>query len=273
MKRALGKGWLVLLAVAGLAACEPTSTAAPPAGTASAGGGAGAEPPPAPPPPAAAVARRWPFADAVTGAESGAVANVAVTPATLMASNYYVVFDASGSMSERQCSGNESKLDVAKRAFAEFADKVPTDANFGLTVFGSRAIEEIVPLGRLDRATVKAAVAGVYAGGRTPLSESIDRAYQALTQQGRRQLGYGEYHLIVVTDGESTDGNPQAVVDRLLNESPVILHTIGFCLGDTHSLNQPGRVLYRQAGNAAELAEGFVSVLAEAPSFDVQSFQ
>lgn len=267
MKRALGKGWLVLLAVAGLAACEPTPTAAPPAGTASAGAGAGAEPPPAPPP--AAAVRRWPFADA----ESGAVANVAFTPATLMASNYYVVFDASGSMSERQCSGNESKLDVAKRAFAEFADKVPTDANFGLIVFGSRAIEEVVPIRQLDRATVKAAVAGVYAGGRTPLAESIDRAYQALTQQGRRQLGYGEYHLVVVTDGESTDGNPQAVVDRLLNESPVILHTIGFCIGDTHSLNQPGRVLYRQAGNAAELAEGFASVLAEAPSFDVKSFQ
>lgn len=245
------------LAAALLAACEP----APPAPAAPAQS--------APPSPPAQPAPRanWPFLKG-----EAAPPGVAFTPATLMAANYYVVFDASGSMNDRQCSGSESKIVVAKRAFAQFVDRLPADVNAGLTVFRGD-IQEFVPLGPLKPDMLKASVNLIEAGGRTPLVESIARAYQALTLQGQRQLGYGEYHLIVVTDGESTDGNPINVVNAMFGQSPVVLHTIGFCIGATHSLNQPGQVLYRNADSPAELADSFASVLAEAPSFDVTAFR
>lgn len=246
---------LTVVAAALLSACGPTPTAPAPSTAAGA--------------PAATPLSEggWPFLNG-----EPAPAGVAFAPATLMAANYYVVFDASGSMKDSQCSGNEAKIAVAKRAFAEFVDRLPADSNVGLSIFAGD-IREFVPLGPIKRDMLKASVARIEAGGRTPLVESMSRAYQALTAQGMRQLGYGEYNLIVVTDGESTDGNPIDVVNRMFGQSPVVLHTIGFCIGNTHSLNQPGRVLYRNADSPAALADSFAAVLAEAPSFDVTAFK
>lgn len=52
----------------------------------------------------------------------------------------------------------------------------------------------------------------------------------------------------------------------------MVLHTIGFCIGEKHSLNQPGRTLYRAADNPEQLRAGLADVLAEAPSFADQKF-
>jgi hypothetical protein len=58
----------------------------------------------------------------------------------------------------------------------------------------------------------------------------------------------------------------------MLAASPITLHTIGFCIGERHVLNQPGRTIYRAANDAAELRAGLQAVLAEAESFSVSSF-
>lgn len=219
--------------------------------------------------PTAQARGRWPFDSAGTEAASRGDFD----PAAAMKRNYYVVFDASGSMSGSKCSGNESKLDVAKRAFVEFSARLPSDANLGLTVFDDGGIREIIPIRVLDREAARQAIAPIRAGGGTPLAESMRAAYGALTIQAQRQLGYGEYHLVVVTDGEASGEDPQKIVNIVLGDSPVVLHTIGFCIGQNHSLNQPGRVVYRSADNPAELAQGLADVLAEAPAFDVKAFK
>ena len=59
----------------------------------------------------------------------------------------------------------------------------------------------------------------------------------------------------------------------MLNESPVVLHTIGFCIGSRHSLNQAGRTIYKAADNPGALQQGLADVLAEAPQFSVQKFK
>lgn len=212
---------------------------------------------------------RWPF-DSI-GAEAGQRGEF--DAAAAMRRNYYFVFDASGSMADRKCSGNETKIDVAKRAFAEFAGKLPADVNFGILVFDGEGIREIVALRPLDRGVAQSALAPVRPAGGTPLAQAIRQAYGQLTKQGQQQLGYGEYHLVVVTDGEATGENPSAVVRAVIESSPVVLHTIGFCIGETHSLNQPGRVVYHSANSPQELAQGLAEVLAEAPSFDVKAFK
>ena len=47
----------------------------------------------------------------------------------LLAKNYYVVLDSSGSMSESKCAEGSTKSAVSKRAFTEFVGVVPVQAN------------------------------------------------------------------------------------------------------------------------------------------------
>jgi len=53
------------------------------------------------------------------------------------ASNYYFLFDMSGSMDEN-CSGKR-KIDGAKEAVTRFMKNVPDDVNIGLMLFGTRS--------------------------------------------------------------------------------------------------------------------------------------
>lgn len=215
----------------------------------------------------APLARNWP---PMTGNPEDKVAG----SRNLFAHNYYVVLDASGSMKDSGCSAGRPKIEVARAALSEFAGRMSADANLGLQVFDDNGIREWLPLDTGNRDRFRQALNGVNAGGGTPLRASIRQAYQQLTAQGAKQLGYGEYHLVVVTDGEANaDQNPDPVVNEIIGNSPVILHTIGFCIGTSHSLNQPGRVLYRAADNPEQLKQGLGEVLAEAPVFNAASFK
>lgn len=192
----------------------------------------------------------------------------------LLASNYFVVLDGSGSMSQRGCSGSNSKMNVAKKSLAEFAKVVHPDANLGLLVFSRHGVEEVLPLGTQNRDNFVNEVRRVIPGGGTPLKTSLEKGYETLTEQSRRQLGYGEYHLVVVTDGEANSGeDPTEIVKTIIQDSPVLVHTIGFCINDRHSLNQPGRTLYKAANNPKALSQGLQAVLAEAPTFTVGEFK
>ena len=198
----------------------------------------------------------------------------AAMSADLFARNYYVVLDASGSMTERGCSGDLPKIDAARVALNAFADSLPSDANLGLQVFDARGVREHLTLGTKNREQFKGVLSKVRAAGGTPLHSAVTQAYTRLELQGARQLGYGEYHLVVVTDGEASEGqDPTAAVKLILDRSPVVLHTIGFCIGEKHSLNQPGRTIYRAADNPNQLRQSLSDVLAEAPKFDVSGFR
>ncbi len=197
--------------------------------------------------------------------------DVAVVP-DLLAVNYYVVLDGSGSMKNAGCSGGKAKLAAAKAVLGDFSRSLPSDVNLGLLAFDSRGVGERVELGSSPDSFVSA-VQRVEAGGSTPLRTAITLAYESLTRRAQQQLGYGEYHLVVVTDGKASNReDPTEVVNRVLAESPVVLHTVGFCIDDDHSLNQRGRTLYRTAQSADELRAGLEQVLAEAPSFTVTRF-
>lgn len=191
----------------------------------------------------------------------------------LTAANYYIVLDGSGSMEESKCSGGLTKMDAAKQAVARFAGQIPDDANIGLAVFDGIGLSERTPLRAGNRADFEKQVRSIIASGGTPLSEAVRLGYDALTIQGLRQLGYGEYHLVMITDGEASDGyEPGRMVDAVLTQSPVVIHTIGFCIGERHSLNQPGRIAYRAADDPAALERGLAAVLAESPDFTITDF-
>jgi Ca-activated chloride channel family protein len=191
----------------------------------------------------------------------------------LLASNIYVVFDGSGSMSESACSGGEAKIVAAKRALFEFVKAVPGNANFGMVAFDRTGTAERAPLSKVNRDQMNAKINSISAGGGTPLSTAIQIAYDSLTQQAKKQLGYGEYHLVIVTDGMADSGKePDKLLGTILKQSPVIVHTIGFCIDRKHALNQPGRTIYNTAQDYESLRQGLKSVLAEAPEFSVSGF-
>lgn len=210
--------------------------------------------------------RRWPFI--------GSGEATALSVKDLLRTNYYVVADGSGSMAGSTCGDGRTKLEVAKDALSMFGQSVPADANLGLAAFDRRGTSERVSLGTGNRDVFAAEIRALGPRGRTPLKTSIELAYEKLTEQARAQLGYGEYHLVVVTDGEADQGEaPNPIVNKVLTESAVIIHTIGFCIDEHHSLNQPGRTRYQAANDYSSLSRGLADVLAEAPEFSAATFE
>jgi Ca-activated chloride channel homolog len=206
----------------------------------------------------------WPGA-ADDGARQEVAGNVG-------AKNFLLIFDGSGSMTEQRCSGSRTKIDVAKEAVIQWAQTVPADANVGLVAFHGKGWSKL-PLVAQNRKDLIKVVQAIQPGGTTPLDDAIAQAYVMLTQQGRKQLGYGEYTIVVVTDGIANSPTAlRAVVNRVLGYSPIVIYTIGFCIGKNHSLNQEGRTIYKTANNPAALRQGLQEVLAEAETFDVSEF-
>lgn len=207
-------------------------------------------------------------------ADKGATA--VVIAENLLARNFYIVFDASGSMNEKACKGGGSKIDVAKPASVEFVQAVRDGDNVGLFVFDGNSASERVPLGtgRQHKDRLIKTIRELHAGNGTPLHDAVTRGYKKLIEQGHRQLGYGEYTLAVITDGEANSGqDPRQIVDHISDFSPVRIRTIGFCIGEKHSLNRPGRTIYTEANDLESLRRGLKQVLAEAPAFDLQQFR
>lgn len=190
-----------------------------------------------------------------------------------LAKNFYVILDGSGSMESTECSGGKNKAEAAKEALKVFAAAVPKDSNLGLLVFDNSGTSERVPLGINNRTHFESALKNMVVGGGTPLGSAINKGLDALQTQARSQLGYGEYNIVVVTDGAANkDDRPDTVVNLLASKTPVVIHTVGFCLGENHALNQPGVTLYKTAMNPSELLTGLEDVLAESESFDVAEF-
>jgi len=183
--------------------------------------------------------------------------------------NFLIVLDGSGSMADSQCSGNLSKIVAAKQAIAAFATKLRPDDNLGLCAFDSKGVTERSPLS-LNRDAFNKALQAVRSDSNTPLGTAVTLGYSKLQKQAQRQLGYGEYYLVVVTDGEADKGNdPRDIVNKIVSQSPVLISTIGFCIGQGHSLNRPGLTMYHDATNLEQLNQGLESVLAESEFSDV----
>jgi hypothetical protein len=67
----------------------------------------------------------------------------------------------------------------------------------------------------------------------------------------------------VATDGEANFGQDPAGIIDATRPTPVMIHTIGFCIGEKHSLNRKGITLYQEATDLTSLRQGLEEVLAE----------
>lgn len=189
--------------------------------------------------------------------------------------NFYFIFDGSGSMRnppEGACAKDskfKTKLQGAKWALKEFMKKVPDDVNLGLYVFDAFGSREVLPLQAHSREAFLKSVDNIMAGGRTPLAEAIGTATEKLIEQYKQQLGYGEYRIIVVTDGIAKQ-IPDAAVDAAKYGMPI--YAIGLCIESDHPLRYYA-VSYRAADNFEDLAKGLEDTLAELPFYDATEFE
>ena len=197
-----------------------------------------------------------------------------------LARNFYFIFDGSGSMRDplgSDCGGDQSfqrKLEGAKWAVAEFLKKVPEDVNLGLYVFDEHHVPpqrncEVVPLASNNMTAFLQAINNVEAGGGTPLSRAIQFGAEVLAQQKAKQLGYGEFRLVVVTDGLADD-IPQAA--EFATEKEIPIYAIGLCIQEDHPLRQYA-VSYRAANSFEDLAKALEATVAETEFYDAKTFE
>ena len=212
----------------------------------------------------AITAQQWPPRDEAQARD----ADLDINPGRV---NLAVVLDMSGSMAESRCAGeHRDKAAAARVAMERWIESVPDDANLGLVTFDADGVDVPVTPGTGNREAFLRAVDTTRPGGGTPLRSSLEEAHDLLAAQGRRQLGYGRYQLIVVTDGAHSSGeDPAPIIETIVTNpaNPVELHTIGFCIDDS-ALRRPGWINYQSANNPAELAQGLSRVLAESTAFE-----
>ena len=191
--------------------------------------------------------------------------------ADVLAPSIYFILDASGSMNDSACGSRDAKIDIAKKAIQEVFATLDSNVRLGLAVFDRSGIREVVAIGNgpENRQSFMDAIQGMRAGGGTPLKSAVKLAYGKINAWAQQQLGYGGYYrLAIVTDGDPDSfEDPREMVDKIFSESPIDIMTIGFCIGNTHALNQPGKTTYLEASDYASLRKGLRTVLAEAPGY------
>ena len=182
-----------------------------------------------------------------------------------------IVVDASRSMWGRM--HGEPKMVVAKEILLDVSYWFPEDLKLALRAYGSTSPSEsadctdstlLVPFGEDNRESIRAAIAGLRPLGQTPIAYALNQAARDFgTLQDDRAL-------VLVTDGiESCGGDPVRAA-RELREQGIMVHLIGFGLGnaadeDAASLQAVANASggrYVMAGSAEELKEALAQTVA-----------
>jgi hypothetical protein len=178
--------------------------------------------------------------------------------------NVVVVFDASGSMDEPFSYPYRSKMDAAKAAIKQVLKNVPQSTHIGVLVFSAKNFREdwLYPLGPRNDAKMSDAIDRLQPGYMTPLGRYMKLGADALLQQRQKQLGYGTYRLLIVTDGEADD---QPLVDRYtpeINARNICIDCIGVKMRNDHPLATKVHA-YRRADDSAALSQAIGETFAE----------
>jgi len=182
--------------------------------------------------------------------------------------NVVVVLDDSGSMRKlmRTDSGQVPRIQAAKEALSKVIQGLPDDAQLGILLLnnGGRGNIWLVPLGPLSATAALPKIAQIRADGGTPLGSQMKNGADALLGL-RQKIIYGEYRLLVITDGEATDAN---LLDAYLPDilaRGLSLDVIGVDMVANHSLANRAHS-YRRADDAASFERALQEIFAESSS-------
>lgn len=193
-----------------------------------------------------------------------------VSTGTLLADqNVVVILDDSGSMDDRMRTddGRVKKIKAAKEALVGVLANLPPDTNVGVVALNTQVDGSnwVVPLGS-NSADWQARVEKIRAVGATPLGQYMKIGADALLE-ARQAKVYGEYRLLVVTDGEANDGGfLEQVLPDILSRG-LMVDVIGVDMQSDHSLATKVHS-YRRADDDAALKEALSEVFAETSADD-----
>ena len=161
-------------------------------------------------------------------ASSSAQAPTNATPAQASSGNLMFILDASGSM-WGQVEG-KAKIAIAKEVLTGLIKDLPDDAVVGLVAYGHRRkgdcndVEELDPLGKIDKNKLTKTIQGLSPKGKTPISRSV-----RMTAERIKHLE-DETTIILVSDGKETcDPDPCGLVKDLKAAGiKFVMHVIGF---------------------------------------------
>ena len=182
-----------------------------------------------------------------------------------------IVVDASRSMWGRM--HGEPKMVVAKEILQDVSHWFPEDLELALRAYGSTSPSDnndcadsalLVPFGEENREPIRAAIARLRPLGQTPIAYALN---QAASDFGSLQ---NDRALVLVTDGIESCGGDPARAARELREQGIMVHLIGFGLGnaadeDAASLRAVANASggrYVTAGSAEELKEALAQTVA-----------
>ena len=183
-----------------------------------------------------------------------------------------LVLDASGSM--RAKIDGKSKMDIAKAVVGRIVKSWNPQDELGLVAYGHRTkgscedIEVLREPGTLDTADYMKAVNGLNPKGKTPMTQAVRMAAEALQYTEKKAT------VILVSDGiETCDADPCAVAEELAKAGiDLKVHTVGFGLDDKGAVAQLKCLAEKTGGtfttadNEADLQKALAkTVKAEAP--------
>ncbi|MCG8443355.1 MAG: VWA domain-containing protein, partial [Caulobacterales bacterium] len=187
-------------------------------------------------------------------------AALAAFTAAPAAEDAILVLDGSGSM-WGQVEG-QAKIVAAREVVGRLLDQLPAERRLGLMAYGHNRkgdcadIELLAEVGA-DRAAIRDAVERINPKGRTPLSDAVRQAAEALRYTEEKAT------VILVSDGKETCDRDPCAVGEALEEAGVDLttHVIGFDVAEEADRAQLQCLAERTGGrflladNAGELAE------------------
>ncbi|WP_374105350.1 VWA domain-containing protein [Streptomyces sp. ISL-36] len=148
-----------------------------------------------------------------TPAQAAGAAGPAVDePEMSGGSSLVMVLDSSGSMADDDGSGR-TRMEAARAAVGTVVDGLPDRHPTGLRVYGAdrprgctdtRLVKPVEPL---DRAGLKAAVAGLRPTGDTPIGLSLQKAAHDLSEPVGGAIGTRT--ILLISDGEDSCGTPE----------------------------------------------------------------
>lgn len=153
----------------------------------------------------------------------------------ITAGKVMIVLDASGSMWGKI--ENESKIVIARRVINDLLRNWDKEIELGLAAYGHRRkgdcndIEVLVPVGKNKQKEVLAAVAQLQPKGKTPLSNAVRMAAEAL------KYGEDQATVVLVSDGKETCGVDPCQLGKNLEKNGVdfTAHVIGFGVKKTET--------------------------------------
>ncbi len=187
-----------------------------------------------------------------------------------------IVVDASRSMWGRM--GSEPKMVVAKEILEDVSYWFPEDLDLALRAYGSASPSDandcadstlLVPFGEGNRDLIRGAIADLRPLGQTPIAYALNEAARDFgSSQNDRAV-------VMVTDGIESCGGDPAGAARALRAQGIMVHLIGFGLGNTTDEDAASLQAVADASGGryvtASSAEGLKEALAQtvATSFSV----